>query len=277
MPASYDGQSSTKGNVSVKRFVSQLLPNGWFNASSWPSIECPVCNQGVLTVPRAEKNGRIYDDVRYDHPFSQAQYQQINPADVTGIFSVALECNQGDCLGVVHAVGDMAVDVQFGVDDDGHYRGSEVDVLKVKHFYPPVEVFDHHTEYPVSVDQELRRVNALMWLDPAAAMTALRKGVEELLTERGLPTHRNTGKRGRLSLDERLSEFKRDQPELSELLLATKWMGNVATHEDQVTLTEVAEAIEHVELTLTTLYRPNYATALARARSINDAKGRSQP
>ena len=165
-----------KGMCLRETFVSQLLTNGWFNASSWPSIECPVRNQGVLVVPRAEKNGRICDAVRYDHPLSQARYELMNPADVTGIFSVALECNQGDCRGVVHTVGDLAVDVRFGVDDDGHYRGSEVDVLQVKHFYPPVEVFDHHSEYPVSVDQALRRVDALVWPDPAAAMTALRKG-----------------------------------------------------------------------------------------------------
>lgn len=236
-----------------------------------------MCSTGVLTVPKAEKNGRTYNDIRYDHPLSHARYELMDPAGITGNFSVALACSHGDCLGVVYAVGDMKVDVQFGIDDDGDYRDHLIDILKVKHFYPPVEVCDHHSEYPAAVDRELRRVDALVWPDPAAAMTALRKGVEELLTDQGLPTHRSTGKKGRLSLDDRLTEFARKEKELSELLLATKWMGNVATHEDQVTLKEVLDAIEHVELALTALYRPNYATALARARGINEARGRSLP
>lgn len=163
---------------------------------------------------------------------------------------------------------------RFGPPELYDQGNDYVDILAVRNFFPPVEVFDHHEEFPASVDRELRRVDALLWSDRAAAMTALRKGVEELMNEQEIPTRGDTGKKGRLSLDARLTKFGKTHPELSELLLATKWMGNVATHEDDVTFQEIIDAIEHVELTLTDLYRPSKSAALERARSINAAKGR---
>lgn len=254
----------------------QLLLDGWFEPDSWPVLECPLCHLGILDVEKKIDDGKSVPKIRYNH--TETFHPWTDPLEITGTFSTVLACNRKQCRLEVFAIGDMAMEPFQHIDSDGDLVTREGEVLRVRSFHSPIELFDHHDVIPTSVNDELRRVDTLVWSDRAAAMTAMRKAVEELLTDRKIDTEATSksGSTYRLSLDSRLKLFRdKENEDLADLLMATKWMGNVATHEDEVTAAELVEAAERVELVLTALYDPtNHAGALARAKAINAAKGR---
>jgi len=250
----------------VKRHARELAAP--FEDGFWPSIECPVCESGVLAVPK-KVDKPAEDDVPVEYRWDVKSYE--DPMDIEGVFTMHLRCTKGSCAAVIAVSGDMFVDANQNHDPWDH-ASQWATFYRVRNFYPPVLVADYTDDVPVEVVDQLRRVGALVWMDAPAAMTAVRSAVEALMTAQGVSPTTPTG--GFRNLDVRLDEFALTQPKMTKLLRAAKWVGNQGTHAaSDATPKDVLDMVEYIEIALTALYEPDHADALARADRIHRAKG----
>lgn len=252
----------------VKRHARELSTP--FEEGLWPSIECPVCQSGVLAVPK-KSDKPTEDDVPVKSRWEMANYE--DPMDIEGVFTMHLRCIEAGCRAVVAVSGDMFVDANQNYDTRD-YSSQYATFFRVRNFYPPVLVAEFTDDVPDEVVKQLRRVGALVWMDAPAAMTAVRSAVEALMTAQGVSGTTQNGKFR--NLDDRLDEFGRTEADLARFLRAAKWVGNQGTHThaaSDATPKDVLDMVEYVEIALKALYAPDHADALARADRIHRAKG----
>ncbi|BBY67353.1 DUF4145 domain-containing protein [Mycolicibacterium helvum] len=165
----------------------------------------------------------------------------------------------------------------FGTDQAYEYGGSDlgyVTVLKVRTMHPAVPLFVPPIATPESVRIDLNRAAATIWLDPPSAITCLRRSLESLLTELGVPAE-STGQKKpkRLTLHQRLTLFRDQRPDVSDLLEAVKWVGNDATHEGgQITVDDALKIAAFLEVALGMLYVVDNSEILKHAKAIVRAK-----
>ncbi|MFD0925814.1 DUF4145 domain-containing protein [Williamsia deligens] len=149
----------------------------------------------------------------------------------------------------------------------------------VRYAYPPLRVVQHPADTPKAVQAELRNVGALIWSNPDAAMWTLRKAEEFLLDDQGVEKQKSNG--SPIPLNDRLKTFAREKPEyadVSELLLAVKWVGNDSTHGTTRNVREVLKMARFVELALESLYsESDRDAALRHARTINENRRYTAP
>lgn len=114
-----------------------------------------------------------------------------------------------------------------------------------------------------------------MLLNPDAAANQLRQAVESLLTARGERRYTTTkaGKRKRLTTHERIESFRKREPQVSDVLEAVKWIGNAGSHDDALTVGQVAEGAGYLALALRLLYDRTEAALLASAQAVNKRRG----
>ncbi|MDQ1178674.1 DUF4145 domain-containing protein [Rhodococcus sp. SORGH_AS_0301] len=244
-----------------------------FDEDKWPSIECPVCQEGRLAkqpVPDGESEWHI------DHE-TASWSDWGDPSDIRGTFGIRFRCtNESGCGDAVYLLGEVEVDyVQY------HYQGDEMFVtrFRLRTAFPPLRVVDHPEGVPDAVAKQLRQVGALLFMNPDAAMSALRLAEELVLDDQQIPRHTSAGKF--ISLDERLSMFKAEKPHLDDvidLLLAVKWVGNESVHDVVRSPNEVLSIVKLLEIALNSLYSvSDQDEALRHARAINQKRGFTAP
>ncbi len=189
----------------VKAHAERLVDP--FVEDEWPSIECPVCENGHLSVlPEHESRER------WETNAATSGWREWGEAtDMRGTFSARLRCsNVTKCGDVVHVSGDAEVDYRKGYTYSDPYETR----FTVRWFHPALQVVECPPAVPESVKVELRNVGALVWSNPDAAVWTLRKSVEALLDDQGLPRTANDRP---IPLSKRLAQFAIDRPELSDV------------------------------------------------------------
>lgn len=256
----------------MKKHASALI--NAFDEDKWPSIECPVCQEGRLSKQTvAEGESEWYGD----HSTS-GWSEWGDPSDIRGSFGIRFRCNnKSGCGDVVYLLGEVEVDyVQYRYQHDDEIF---VTRFRLRTAFPPLRVVDHPEGVPDVVAKQLRQVGALLFMDPDAAMSALRLAEELILDDQGID--RTTPSGGFISLDKRLSMFKAARPELEaiiELLLAVKWVGNESVHDLVRSPEEVLSVVRFLEIALLSLYSVNEQDeALTHARAINQKRGFTAP
>lgn len=259
----------------MKAFAEKLVVP--FEEDAWPSIECPVCGNGHLTIaPKADGSRKA--DWRITKVTSSWS-DWGDPTDIKGTFSADLLCsNTSDCGDSIHVSGDVAVDYSDRYRHTSDEEPFET-LLTVEWFHPSLRIVDVPDDVPGSVSVELDNVGALIWSNPDAALWSLRKAVEMLLSEQGIDRLKPDGYP--FSLNKRLEMFGAAHPQFSdvvEMLQAVRWVGNEGTHASGHSGKGVLHVIKFVELALESLYSESGRdAALAHARKINAAEGYVAP
>ncbi|GAA2053411.1 DUF4145 domain-containing protein [Williamsia deligens] len=205
------------------------------------------------------------DEIRHDKwDYTHQNWQDWgDPTDIEAVFVGRLQCSRAKCQAVV------AVSGLYGVQY-ADIRGSYTDVLRVRTLFLAVPLFETPPGTPGSVASELLRAAQHIWLDPGAAATSLRRSLEALLTEQGVPTQKGPCL---LRLHQRILLFRDMSPEVGDLVEAVKWVGNDGTHASgsRMTADDVLDTAEMIEVALGVLYATN-AAIHARAARIVAAK-----
>ncbi len=223
-------------------------------------LECPICLIGTLTV---EKDAIHTTISRATSNWSDWG----DPSDIRGTFYGHLKCNSSACGDVVATAGDFAVEPS-GLPHP--YEMFET-MLTVRTIYPPIRIVEISDSTPNTVQIDLRRAAAAAWCDPSSAISLLRSSVERVMDDQGIITTDPTGRR--MSLHKRLEEFEKTNPDVAELLLAAKWVGNEGTHQTGLSASDFLDIAEIVELALTLLYTPKESSRVRdRAKRITAAK-----
>ncbi len=201
---------------------------------------CPVCRLGVLT-PDAKLL------VRQEAPESGAdrKHQDWDPSWEHGKFSCLLRCNRKHCSEVVSTCG------SYRVNDYEDNEGIPVNLYEYypKYFDPPLKLLNLPSGWPKEVCAPIEEAFSVFWCDKGSAVNHIRSSIEALLTTQNIPQYallKKGSKRSPLSLHKRIERFRVQRPELADLLLAAKWIGNEGSHTGIVERSDIFDALDLV-------------------------------
>lgn len=233
----------------------------------WPDWHCPTCNGGYL---RLKPNSFHFQEGALSRRCHDAE--AFDPSWVEYRFAAVLVCNNDQCQEGIAISGKGTVD-QMETEDrkDWHY----VNIFQPEYVNPSPQLITLPKDCPERVRESLRLAMIAQWSDPSAGANHIRKAVESLLDEVRQPRFSiaKVGGRRLLSLHQRIVALAARDQEMSDSLLAVKWLGNVGSHRDQLTRDDVFDALDLIELVLESLF-DGHRTRLKRlARQINKRKG----
>jgi len=142
----------------------------------------------------------------------------------------------------------------------------------IKTFYPPIPLVRIPPATPKTVSALLTRSFAPAFFDQSASGNLLRSTIERLLTAQKVPRFMIAkGRRIRLSLHERILRLPLALQPYKDDLLAIKWIGNVATHDD-LSVKTLKLLYEIIESLLDNLYGTKRRDLSRAIRLINRRK-----
>ncbi|MGH9752654.1 MAG: DUF4145 domain-containing protein [Blastocatellia bacterium] len=228
----------------------------------WP---CPTCHLATLelssqTLKRVEtrKSKLRHKDPRWDRDWEESQ------------FSCFLVCKT--CQETVVVAGE--VKVEAGPDDEEPYSVIYEDRYIPRFVSPAPRIINIPKTAPPEIQKELQKSFQLYWLDVESCANRIRSCIEALLDyQRVKKTVINKkGKRVKLSLHNRIEEFKKKSSALANLSMAIKWLGNAGSHTSAITRNDIQDACKMMEHLLAEIYDPPAKNLAKMAKQINRSK-----
>ena len=184
-----------------------------------------------------------------------------------------LICTNERCREPVPVIGTREVEIlQTSFNDF-----KEIEYFYPKHVNPSPPLIAISDSYPGPVVEELRLSFVASWSDFSSAGNHIRSAVERLLDNlrepKNKPKLNKHGKRERQSLHARILGLASRDKELSESLLAVKWIGNEGSHSDQLMRDNIFDALDILNVILDDLFVRNRSRVKKLITAINRKKG----
>lgn len=240
---------------------------GWLDRVDWPRATCPECGVGSVGFENATHNADRASQAILDlHHVGQGP-----PDELVGTFVGTLRCDNFKCRRALSMGGDW----QLVINEGDPALGQFGDIYRLRYVNPALPIISVPESTPEAIKNAIENASVVLWISPSAAANQLRQSVEELLTARRVKktTINKNGKRVHLSLHDRIAAFSRTSPEIAEALEAVKWIGNDGSHDNTLTVEDVLQGAEILDLAIKALYDKSDARLRAKARAINKAKG----
>jgi hypothetical protein len=232
-----------------------------------PNWHCPVCDGGYLK--------HKPDSLRFSETSESKKahdHEAWDPDWIEYRFSALLVCNNERCQEPASVVGHGRVEmVQTSYNGDVDY----VEFFYPQYIAPSPPLIAVSKEYPEPVVSELQKAFIASWNDFPSAGNHIRSAVERLLDFLKEPKTKlgKLGKRERLTLHARIVSVAIRDKELSESLLAVKWLGNVGSHSDELSRDDIFDALDIIDLILDDLFVRHRARVKKLITAINKNKG----
>ena len=252
-----------------KMIIDRDLWLGPFKLSEFPKWKCPSCFFGLLELSKKsisiKPNSKLFKDT------SRKNYKQ---------FTAIFECSNEKCQENVVLVGDYLKKLKegrhIGVDPSDYNR-----LYFPLYFYPSPHIFEIPEYICPEVELRLIEVFELYWTNTSACANAMRKVVDEILNDKKIRKKSSkkdkNGKYPRLTLHQRLDLFKKEKPkykDVTEMLIAVKWIGNSGSHETSVDEDKLLDGLEILEYVIYDIYDESQLKRIKRlTTSINNKKG----
>lgn len=233
----------------------------------WPRLPCPVCRTGRL---QFSSSSHILDTNSED--VLRAYHANLDgPDELSGHFTGTLTCGDESCDGKTVMAGEYSLSYSEEKDTDwtsGSPRPEFTAYFLVRFLAPAPVLIEVPQATPAVIHESILEAGRVFWASPASAANLFRQAVERVLDEEGVPS--KTAKGGFLPTQKRIDEYAKTNPDLADLLEATKWIGNDGSHDLQLTAKEVLTGAEYLERVLGDLY--GTPALLARAKALNSTK-----
>lgn len=201
------------------------------------------------------------------------------PEWIDGRFACLMECTA--CTAATAVAG------AWRLEDRGYncetQQGHWDKVYLPKYFSEAPHIIPLPAALPEAVRDELIRSFVLYWVDSEACGNRIRRAVEQLMTDHRIRRTvivrkgNKPGKRKPLDPHKRIEAFGVRRPELSDALIAVKWIGNAGSHLDQLSCEDVLDGYELLSYVLDELYVPRAKRAKSLAKVVNRRKGPRSP
>jgi hypothetical protein len=211
-----------------------------------PALPCCACRIGFLNIVadslKEMETGPSED--AHSHDAWEVEWMDFR---FTGFY----RCTNPKCRHVVAVLGKVGYESDYEYLPNGDWECKADPHYTPFGFADPPHVIRVCEQCPEAVSAHLDRSFGLYWMDRRSCATAIRTAVESLLDERGVPREieRKPGKLARIPLHDRIVRFQEADPEPGNLLLAIRVIGNVGTHQDNITVDDLLtgyEILEHV-------------------------------
>lgn len=216
------------------------IPFGDITSPDWP---CPGCGRHTLRVvedslssveTRQSKNGRAHEDW--------------DPSWLEYRWTIHLRCSASQCGEEVVALGTETAELERDFDLNEEIMAPRYHPLYCE---PPIHLVELPDDLREDVRTPLIECFRLYWRSPTSAIGRIRVALERYLDSKRIPRkkRRANGRMVRQSLHERIRAFgdKKGNEELGKSLLALKWIGNEASHDEGLTHDDVLDALEILE------------------------------
>ena len=227
-----------------------------FSVDTVPEWVCPHCDKGSLELD----SKRFHSD---ETPVSKNEHTDPDwePDWMDYRFTCVFLCNF--CEGETYACG-------TGHFVSWHPQDPEDEVLEEvrytpKYFEPPIRLLKIPSECHVSVRKALMGSFAVAWADLSAGCNKLRVAVEKLVND---IEPELTG-----TLHQKIEKLEKSRPDASQLLMAIKWLGNEASHDDDLKEYDLAFGYKVMESVLEDIYQNNKKMLYELVAIVNSTKG----
>jgi len=239
-----------------------------FSIDEFPPFPCPDCGHALLKDVKSRKIGEYGESKRL------WDVGAINPEDRLGMFSIFLNCSSASCQAQVVLIGEDSNRCVEGYDGSPDYET----YYAPRFFLPTIPLFPVSKNLPETVKGQLMLSFSHFWNDPSAGGNSLRRAMEALMDHFKIRRKRLTPKQKmhKLVLHDRISEWGKSKPEyqnLSELLLAVKWIGNAGSHQADLTKNDLVEAYKLAEHVFSEVFDTRTETLKKIAKRVNKSKG----
>lgn len=241
-----------------------------FKRNGLPQWKCPTCEKGVLQL---EKDS--FSKIERSWSREAKQHDAWEPEWIESTFSCMLKCANRKCQeGVaLSGIGNVAWDI--GYDKKGNQEQVWDDVFRPKYFWPPLKLIEMPKTVPENVSDQMSESFELFFANPPSSANHVRIALEFILTDLKVKRfNRANGRQSFLSLHQRIERLTTKHTHLKELCLAVKWLGNAGSHSSsEVSMDDVMDAYEIVEVILQEIYDKRKTKAKKLAKTINKKKG----
>lgn len=214
----------------------------------------------------------------YEETFQSALshgHEDWEPEWIRYIFSCIFKCSNTQCAAAVSCCGDGRVTIVEAEDEEFGWTQTTENVFTPKFFEPPLVLMDIPDTCPFDVSAHLYEAFRLYFADPGAAMNSARTAVEALVTDLGVKRFVTSGgKRKPVNLHQRITSLPQKYKEVSDLLLAVKWLGNAGSHDGKSPEAgDVRVTFDLLEHALSEVYEAKGKKLKAIAKKVNKKKG----
>ncbi|WP_271105792.1 DUF4145 domain-containing protein [Pseudomonas tohonis] len=235
-----------------------------------PAWLCPACHAGHLTLDKKNLLKSETSDSAREH-----QHEAWEPDWIRYVFSCIFQCNNPNCKEPVTCTGTGRVEIVYFEDEEHGWAQSTDERFTPQYFHPHLVLMDIPTGCPEEVCSHLNQSFTLFFADSGAAMNCARAAVEAFLTSLGIKRFSTVkGKRRPINLHQRIELLPEKYKDLSDLLLAVKWLGNAGSHDgDKTTEADVRIMYDLLEHVLSEVYEGKNKKLKAIAKKVNKNKG----
>jgi len=241
-----------------------------FNTEDVPNWRCPICKVGRLTV---DKKSFISQETAASS--AAHDYDGWEPEWVRSVFSCVFQCDNKKCGEPVSCCGSGRVETTDTHDEEYGWIQIYTEQFYPDYFFPPLNLMDIPKKCPESVINHLKGSFALFFADPGASLNGARAALEALLTDIGVKRYTTVKKKRRIiPLHHRITLIPPKYEDISDLLLAVKWLGNAGSHDgDNPSKADMHIAYDLLEHVLSEIYDEKGKNLAKVAKKVNKRKG----
>lgn len=210
---------------------------------SCPQWPCHFCANGHILLNRESLLFEETVESQADH-----KHAAWEPDWTDYCFSAWATCSNIDCKQRYVISGNGSIAQVY--DENG--KEELITFFTPKHCYPMPDIFCISNRCPEEVSKLLRESFVLYYVDTNSCAGKIRCSIERLMDHLEIPSLSDGSHKKRIQLHARIEQFASREPQLSSNLLAIKWLGNTAIHENTaISKHEILDAYEIIEHTLT--------------------------
>jgi hypothetical protein len=252
-----------------------------FQPDRLPNWRCPTCNSATLILSgelQHEKSETMQQIPESYLDETSGDHIPIWVENVIGLktrFVGFLKCTSRHCNEFVTIAGYVSTEEVTHYDDEGCPYPELADFCYPISFDPALHYIQNTHLYPKEIKSVLKACFRLFWIDNASCANKIRIAVETLLYLQKIPRRKkdNKGKLTVISLHSRLALYKRKNPQIAELLLSIKWIGNAGSHSAEVSTQEIINAFDLLQYCLDHIYIQTEKRLKNISKKINKNKG----
>jgi hypothetical protein len=251
-------------------FVKRELWVEQLSESVFPSWPCPEVCGGFLR--RDDASAATAETLASVNARDDDDWE---PSWITELYTCQLRCVR--CNQAVSLAGYTSNRTNEWFDSSTQEYHYDIKTFVRPHwFLPALPLIEIPATVPVEVARPLEESFALFWTSPSSCAARVRASLEALMDAQNVRRKRKTQK-GRfesLSLHKRLQEFTTKHPEIGDLLMAAKWLGNEGAHASVLTREDVLDGLDFISEALDHLYDERRVLIKQKARRVNKRRGR---
>ncbi|WP_027517981.1 DUF4145 domain-containing protein [Bradyrhizobium sp. WSM1417] len=212
-----------------------------FSVSAVPAFTCPRCSKGTLQFDKKQ-----FWKVEPKFSVDAHGHEDWDPEWVDERFAMFLKCSAEKCGEIVVVSGSASVEQVY----DEEYGPSMESLLVPAMMVPAPPIIRVPERTPQEVQAELQLAFQLFWSDLGASATKIRTSVERLMDHFKVAKFKRTGgKLKPIPLFTRIETFiaKNGKVVHKDHLHALRVVGNLGTHSNAATRSDVLEAFQIYE------------------------------